>query len=134
MPIALDPRREVKYVLRCDRALPPEKQTTFSIRPLTVRQAAEVKDSLLILDKATQDLKPASGSHELSILRCGLIGCDNFLDSSGKEVRFTMKSGVVSDEFLDRLAYDWRTELANAITDLSTHIETLQSKLKQASH
>jgi len=123
MPIALDPRREVKYVLRCDRALPPEKQTTFSIRPLTLRQAAEVKDSLLILDKATQDLKPASGSHELSILRCGLIGCDNFLDSSGKEVRFTMKSGVVSDEFLDRLAYDWRTELANAITDLSTVTE-----------
>lgn len=119
MPIALDTKRETRYVLRCDRESMPETQTVFILRAMKCRENAEVKDDLVVFDKTTQDVKSRGGSTELKVLRFGLIGCENFKDSTGADVKFLLSGGVVADAFIDRLAYDWRVELANAITKLS---------------
>ena len=123
MPIALDPRRETKYVLACDRELPTEKQTKFFIRPLTIRQHAEWQDSIMNYDAETKEVKTNYYSNILTLLRFGLIGCSDFFDSEGREVRFAMRNGQVSDEFLERLSPEHRYEIATAIKDLSTPSE-----------
>jgi len=124
VPIALDPRRETKYVLACDRALPAEKQTKFVIRPLTIRQHAEWQDSIMGYDAETKEVKTNYYSNILTLLRFGLIGCNDFFDSEGREVRFSMKNHVVADDFLERLSPEHRYEIATAIKDLSTPSES----------
>lgn len=123
MPIALDPRRETKYVLACDRELPADKQTRFVIRPLTIRQHAEWQDSIMNYDAETKEVKTNYYSNILTLLRFGLIGCEQFTDSEGRDVRFGMTKGVVSDDFLERLSPEHRYEIATAIKDLSTPSE-----------
>lgn len=119
MPIALDPKRVERYVLKCDREQPPEKQTVWLIRPLRVREMASVKNEALVMDQKTQELRSHSGTSELTIVRTGLVGVENFRDQDGVDVKFLLSNGVVADAFLDRLANDWRVELSNAISKLS---------------
>jgi hypothetical protein len=118
MPIALNPRQEFDYVLECDRTLPPEQQTVFRLRSLTVGEQADLEDSLAV--RRGEDLGINVGSQKLRILRLGLVGWSNFRDAAGAEVPFEAIKGHprhVTDVCLDRLDSEWRTELANAITE-----------------
>lgn len=124
MPIALDPKRIERYVLKCDRELPVEKQTVWLLRPLKVREMAAVKNEALVMDQKTQELRSHSGTSELTIVQRGLVGVENFKDADGVDVKFLLSGGVVADAFLDRLANDWRVELSNAISRLSEVLES----------
>lgn len=118
MPIALDPRQEFDYVLQCDRALPVDQQTVFVLRGLTVAEEARIEDSLAVL--ADGGVSMRSGEQKLQILRMGLRGWRNFRRADGTEVPFQKVNGHpghVTDASLDFLAPEWRTELANAITE-----------------
>lgn len=118
MPIALDPKQHFDYVLECDRALPPEQQTVFKLRGLTVAEEARIEDGLAQLVDGGVSMR--SGHQKLEILRLGLLGWTGFRSADGTEVAFERTKGHpqhVTDACLDRLAPDWRVELANAITE-----------------
>ena len=117
MAIAIQPKKGFDYVLEDDRKFPPEKQTVWKLRGLSIGEQSDVQDSLRTERSDTGETSWKTGTLLLKTLRAGLVGVSNFLDESGAAVEFTKdKSGVVSDEFLDRLAPAWRTELANAIS------------------
>jgi hypothetical protein len=99
--------------------LPEGEQTVFHLRPLTVKQEARISDSLIAAIPGSEEFRMLSGTHTLEILRAGLTGWENLLDSQGGAVRFDMTNGhprIVKDQCLDRIASKYRTELANAIT------------------
>ena len=120
MPIALDPKATFEYVLEDDRALPPEEQTVFNLRGLTVAEEARVADSMISGLPGQDELSFRSGTHQLTVLRYGLRGWTGFLDSEGKPVQFETSNGSprqVKDASLDRILPKYRTEIVNAILE-----------------
>jgi len=120
MPIALDPKATFEYVLEDDQSLPPEEQTVFTLRGLTVAEEARVADSMISGLPGQDELSFRSGTHQLTVLRYGLRGWTGFLDSEGKSVQFETSNGSprqVKDASLDRILPKYRTELVNAILE-----------------
>jgi len=120
MPIALDPKSTFSYVLRDDRELAKEQQTVFELRGLTVAEEASVTDSMILAHGGVEELSVRAGTHALTVLRYGLRGWSNFLDSAGQPVPFETEKGHprhCTDACLDRLAPRHRQELMQAILD-----------------
>lgn len=119
MVFAIDPSQPFDYVLKCDRELPHEEQTVWELKPLDVREAAQIEDGAVLFNSDGQEAKVASGSTTIKILQLGLKGVRNFRNRDGSEVQFTTakKGTVVSDTFLSRIGPEHRRELANAITE-----------------
>ena len=116
MAVAVQPKKQFDYVLEEDRKLLAEKQTVWKLRGLSIGEQADVQDSLRTERTETGETSWKTGTLLLKTLRAGLVGVANFCDDTGLPVAFSSdKSGVVTDDFLDRLAPAWRTELANAI-------------------
>lgn len=123
MPIAIDPSKPWSYVLQCDRALPEDQRTIWSLRPLTVSQYAKLQDSIAAVDREAGTVRVTSGTQAVEALRLGLAGVERFFGWDGKPVLFaskfskTLSMEIVTDDFLNRLHPDWRDELARAITE-----------------
>lgn len=133
MPLAIDPHSTFEYVLECDRdedGRPLPGATVFHLRVLSARDIAEIEDNLAGFDTEGSQGLIFVGKQKLETLRRGLAGWDDFnwRDKEGKihEVPFEVKNvgspskgrrSFVDDSCLDYLHPDWRTELANAITE-----------------
>lgn len=120
MPIALDPKSTFPFVLKEDRELPEEQRTVFQLRGLTVSEEAQVSDSMLMAHSGSDEVAFRAGTHQLTVLRYGLKGWENFLDAEGQPVEFETTKGhprVVTDELLDRLLPKHRQELVQAVLD-----------------
>lgn len=120
MPIALDPKATFTYVLEDDRKLPEEEQTLFTLRGLTVAEEAKVANSMISSIPGQEELSFRSGTHQLTVLRQGLRGWQNFKDAAGGEIQFETGRGSprqVTDESLDRILPRHRQELVGAIME-----------------
>jgi hypothetical protein len=120
MPIALDPKATFTYILEDDRKLPEEDQTVFTLRGLTVAEEAKVADSMISSIPGQEELSFRSGTHQLTVLRHGLRGWENFKDADGKNVSFDTGRGNprhVTDECLDRMLPRHRQELVGVILE-----------------
>jgi hypothetical protein len=116
MPIAIDPGKTWDYVLKCDRELPEEQRTVFSLRVLTAKQLAELEDRAVRSDPAG-NLEYRTGTSTLQILKMGVTGWKNFRGADGSEIQFRENNGNPRDENWDLLRPEWRRELANAVTE-----------------
>lgn len=127
MPIALDPKATFAYVLEDDRKLPPEEQTTFTLRGLTVAEEAKVADSMISSIPGQEELSFRSGTHQLTVLRHGLRDWTNFMDGDGKAVAFEKARAhpsFVTDDCLDRMLPRHRQELVGIILERGSITET----------
>lgn len=115
MAIAINPKQTVPYVLKADRELSPEKQTTWHFRALTLDEVAQVRDSILSQNYDTNETIYRGGRAELMTLRWGLKSVDNFADDKGQKVDVAVENGMVTDAFLERITPRDRMELAQAI-------------------
>jgi len=124
VPIALDPKESFDYVLEEERAMPPERQTVFLLRGLTISEETALNNTILASDMGGDEMKWKTGDYQLKTLRLGLLGWSNFKDIEGVEVEFVSRSqrehrkridSGVTLECLDRLSSANRGELANAI-------------------
>lgn len=114
MPIALDPTRTFRYVLRGDRkdprdpkSEPKEDASWFELCSLTHGQSEKVND---VTEKDAFDGMTLA-------LRFGLKGWGNFKDLDGVDVPFeTDGKGQVTEACLGRLRLNDKGELAGVIS------------------
>jgi hypothetical protein len=55
----------------------------------------------------------------METLRLGLVRCEGFRNSGGVEFQVQRRRGAVTDEFLSRMDWAWRIEIADQIQQLS---------------
>ena len=112
--IALSPKSSYAYVCKAEQEISPELQTTFHLKQLTVSEQASVDDAFG--KYVGGDMQVMTGTQHLTALRVGILSVDNLKDSAGATVNVTRTdAGFVSDEFLEKLPKDVRSELARAI-------------------
>jgi len=108
-------RRE--YILQSERDLPPDLQTIWIFRPLTVHQKREIEDNMG-LQLTGEGYK--AGTFTYKALKYGLAGWKNLKREDGSEVAFkTGGDGLIQDELIGQLPLAVRMELATAIYDLN---------------
>jgi len=114
--IAVKPKKTFDYILKDDRKAPSESQTVWKLRGLSISEQTDVQDSLRTEIESSGETTYKTGTLLLKTLRAGLVGVENFRDEEGAIVKFeTDTLGMVTYDFLDRLAPAWRVELVNAI-------------------
>ena len=111
MAIAVDPQRTIRYVLLQDAALPLPEQTTFLLKTFSARELAQIEDGSASIS-ATGEQRVYTGSMRLRALEIALVGWENFKERSGLAVPF---DEVNRGKNLDRLAPEWRREMANHV-------------------
>lgn len=128
MIIAINPDEKIRYIPKCDRELPAERQTAFLLRPMKAKDAAKMQDGAAEIDLARDQkdstLRLRSGTQELEVLRLGLAGWENFKDANGAEVEYRENNGNPRPEVLDRIPAKIRRELAEAIIEGGTLSES----------
>lgn len=122
--IALDPRPDTgsfPYVLRSDRKKPKEEQTTWHLRPLEEDEWATILDAVYVSAPKNEDgeedpdfQRAGVASTAFAVLKKGIVKVENILDTSKKPIDLT-DVDVSSDEFLCRIPWSARIELAGAI-------------------
>jgi hypothetical protein len=83
MPVARSTRETFPFVTEADRQLSKDKQTTFHLRQLSTR-------TMLALRDLREGDEAAVGKWLIVALRAGLVGWENFCDSTGAAVEFTL--------------------------------------------
>lgn len=138
MARALNPDREIGFVLKEDRELAPAEQTVWYFRTLSAADHARIQDAAVLVEQdapqkgfrnATTATRTRilSGSQPLEVLLAGLVRVDNFLDDQGRAIPYPgdgKKEAKLA--FLSRLKPAWRREIADAIsgeTELSEEEE-----------
>ena len=112
--LALNPAAPYTYVCKADRALAPELQTVWTLKPLSVAEQALVDDSFG--KYVDGNMQVTTGSQHLTALRIGLQAVSNFNSDTGVALPLVKdSSGMVSEDFLSRIPKDARTELARVI-------------------
>lgn len=119
----------VKYVLNEEKDLPAEEQTVFHIRPMKMKERAQVQDGSLVTEIEWAGPKNQGGKGVMRHLtgtqqRLALDLClekiENLKDSDGtiiiynKEIRYAEREKV-----LDRIPPEWTKEVADRILILS---------------
>lgn len=129
MPVARNKLETVRYVTIADRALPPERQSVFLLRPLSNKTRAQIQNLVQLHNDGKTS--PLLGSMRRAALKAGLIGWENFADAGGTPVPFATEKGprlflgvevvnAPTDETLEWLSPEDEGELANAIINHST--------------
>ena len=131
MVVVLDPRRPRPYVLRDDRKLPPEKQTTWMVRGLTAREAAFIRDmESFSLDGNGQVSSRRVGASIIHRFQLCVVGWRNLQGAAGMvEFKtedtdlFGKKTTVVSVDVLDVIPDPVVNEIALEIIRLTNLTE-----------
>lgn len=123
MPIARTTATTWRYVLRCDRELPTDRQTVFTLRALTAQQRLALHD--LPHRDADGGINPQVGSMQRAVVRMGLAGWSNLKTADGAVVdpvvvRRDTEAGLevrdaVAWSSLNALDLEHLVELAEAI-------------------
>lgn len=116
MPIALDPKQTFDYVVKDDRDLPPEEQTVWHLRCLTIAEESALADNQYSANAGSGEIMLKNGSYQVGILRRGVEGVSNFKDANGNEQAVSKAgNGLVPLHFFDLLSTKHREEIATAI-------------------
>lgn len=83
MAVAIDPGVPLAVMVKSDRELPKEKQTTFMMLPMTRKEFGQFS----LLDRDGIDGMKAM-EHLEKLLAEKLTGWDNFLAPDGKQIKF----------------------------------------------
>ena len=99
----------VEYILKEDRELAEDLQTTFKLKTLSATEAASLQDSMMEQKNYSANL--------LEAIRMALKGWDNLKDADGKLVKYVSekKTGKWLDQNFDVLAQSWLMELGSEI-------------------
>lgn len=119
----------IEYILKDDLALPKEEQTIWHIRPLKLKERAEVQDGAIVteLDFAGPKngvgkgiMRHLSGTQQKLALTYGLVKIENLKDSEGKAVQFSPETKATEKEkVLDRIPPEWTKEITDKILLIS---------------
>lgn len=119
----LDPNADHEYILKRERG--SENPTVFLCRFQHYRDRAKFFDTLKTGGAEGTALN--AGTRERNVLRAGLVGWRNLLDSEGHDVPFKTDPSrkengreCVSEDSLNLLPGNVLTEIANFITERST--------------
>jgi len=93
MAIALDPNQKIPFVLKRDRNLPKEEQTTFYSRVITVRRLQELTDKYTRRSEKKNEWKFAV-EELISLINEFLAGWENFKLPDGTQAEFKMDPGM----------------------------------------
>ena len=117
---AIDPSKEIAYIPKDARDLPPEQQPVFYIRPLKAKESADLEDGTVdaLTEKGNDktNVRIFSGTTTLKALKMGLIRWDNFKMRDGSEVDCRDNNGKLRPEMYDFIPPALRQELAEVIT------------------
>jgi hypothetical protein len=126
MVVARSARETFTYVLLCDRALPPEKQSVFTLRRLSTRTMMALENLQSIDLGGTNKVTVRLGDQRTVILRAGLCAWTNFNTANGQPAEFKSDAGVrmvhgveidrpASQSTVDLLEPEHAKELVDAI-------------------
>lgn len=125
MAIAVNPKQPFDYVLKADRELPPDEQTTFHLRPLSHTERVQLDNMRYQMDGKTNQVGSPQGNIADKALKCGLQGWVNLRDSNGEQVPFEIERKSLNilgtqlspptDACLSRLHPDDVAEILEAI-------------------
>lgn len=124
---AIDPRKQFDYVPECERMLPESEQVVAVIKGLTIGDETAIKDALYA---GTHGISISLAGQQLMALRVGLVDLKNFKGSDGVVIPVARdkNTGLITDEFLVRIPYEVRAEIARVILDsLSVSGEELKN-------
>ena len=123
---AVDPNTIEKWVPKECRSLPKEEQTSFDLRPLRVREAAEIRDTVYMGegfgDKRRERLM--TGTQERLTLIKVLRGWTNFLGPNNEPVTFDESN---NENNLDRIPERIRSEMYSYSTGQTEVDENLEN-------
>lgn len=109
-----------EYVLERDREAPPEEQSRFMLRPLTVSERAAVHSNLVMLAEATDGTRQTqTRSHivGVSIAVQNIVGVENFPSDQPTPWPATRDERL---KYLEQLHDDDVQEIANEVFAKST--------------
>lgn len=126
MATAIDPKGEREFITEADRKLDIEQQTGWLLRDLTERARVAFMDSVRLVDDGSgKGALGGQGTRVYTALKQGLAGVSEskpFRDARGDVIAFeTDDSGLVSDTFLERMAWSDKVEIADEIAE-SIHL------------
>lgn len=136
--IAITPRGERHFVLQSDRQdhpEEPEKWTAFRIRDLSERERVRIADSSKVsYDPMTGSYSEGTGTRVYLLCKLALIGVletHPLRDESGCAIPFQTDkaTGQVSDAWLERLGWQAKVDISNAILYGLTMTEDEKKKL-----
>lgn len=117
MAIALDPGNTWDYVLKSDRKLPVEQQTTWHLRTLSQRGMMQIVDHMSFRSDGEHVSTTGIGTQSLDIVADGIVGWTNLLDTGGQPILAEVRNGRLTEESLSRIP-------TNAILELALSIES----------
>jgi hypothetical protein len=106
-----------------------ENAPVFKLKMLSIRQLAELDDSLTAVDN-TGGISLKTGSHALKALKMSLVDWANVVDDDDKPLVMKKNGdGTVSDEMLEMIPANIRAELSGAAISMSRFPETVKETL-----
>jgi len=81
--IALDPRKQVSYVAKCDRKLPENEQVKFILKAVSNKDEDVIKDSLFV--KSGDTIRASMSNQQAIAIHIGLVDVIGLKDSEGKD-------------------------------------------------
>lgn len=113
---AIDPRKQFEYVPECERALPESERVVAVIKGLTLSDETAIKDALY---SGTHGISISLAGQQRMALSVGLVDLKNFKDRDGVLIPVTRdkNTGLITDEFLFRIPYEVRSEIARVILE-----------------
>lgn len=137
---ALDSSVEVKYELDRDPDKGKAGATKFNLGAVPARIMAHFRDKAQTFhsggDGENFDVEMNANSLKINLVKVGLKGWENFVDSNGNDVKFeTQKKNVagaevtmVKDKCIDYLSMDDIDELAEQINEINNVEEDTAKK------
>ena len=112
---AIDPQKTVDYILEEDKN--SDNPTIFKLKILSAREWSHAQDALRSKEEETE---VEMGKYFYTLLRYGLAGWENFIDTEGHSIKFRKRG---DGSHLDILKPEWRNEIAIKIAEINTTTE-----------
>lgn len=125
----LTPRESFEFTPSSERDLPPEEQTVFRLKEITLADRYRIKDAVEALDTGAGAKISGIGTTQLMTIRLGLVGVvRNFpaIQKSPERV-FGEKRQLPTIEWLDTIPPEVLDEIYEALS-VRQHIDTEQGK------
>lgn len=109
---AIRPEESFMYIPLAFRDLPEELRPRFTLRPISGESALRFADSMrgeVSIDNGKAQVNVKRGEYTISVVKCGLLGWENYYDAEGKTVLY--RQAVI-----ENLPVRLLEELSQAIT------------------
>jgi hypothetical protein len=120
--IALDPRKQVSYIAKCDKDLLDNEQVIFVLKAISIKDEDVIKDALFI--RSGDSIRASMSNQQAIALHVGLVDVINLKDHDGNTFvleydKTPNEYGIleIKAEFLSRIPASVRSEIARVIID-----------------